>query len=335
MKTFLALMLGLASALLFAWGAGESPGLILSVFWNSVFGSVYDFGMCLAYTTPLIFTGLSVALLFRIGLFNVGAEGQLAMGALGATAFGLQFPLLPWYLALPGGTLAGFLLAGLWGIVPGWILAKRGGHEVISTIMLNFIASSVCGYLLLGHLRNPDSSNPESAVLSPNYHLSSWSLFPNGQVNVSLVIAVICCLLAWLVLEKTTLGFRIRSLGSNPSAALTAGYSVPRMQILMFGLAGGLAGLVAVPEVFGNSHRFVLGFSSDLGFTGIAVALLVGAQPLAIIPSAFLFGCLQKGALDLEFQSEIITRDLALVLRALILLSVIVVGALPFFRRKL
>jgi general nucleoside transport system permease protein len=336
LRTTTALFVGIASSLALSWMAGESPSKVLMIFYQSIFGSAYDFGMCLSYATPLVFTGLSVATVFQLGLFNVGAEGQLAIGALGATYFALHFPNLPWQFALPGAATAGFCTGAAWGFLPGWILAKRGGHEVISTIMLNFVSSALCGYLVLGPLRNSTLSNPETPPVSEAYHLGNWNaVFGDAPVTVSFVIAVTLCLVVWILLNHTTLGLRIRASGQNPNAARTAGYPTKVLQMGVFAFAGGLSGLVALPEIFGNAHRYVLGFSSDLGFTGIAVALLVRSNPLAVIPAALLFGCLQKGALDLEFQSEVVTRDMALVMRAFILLAVILVGTLPYQKGKL
>jgi general nucleoside transport system permease protein len=298
LRTTFALLAGIVASIGVAVFAGESVTLLLTVFWNSIFGSWYDFGMCLAYAVPLIFTGLSVAIVFQIGLFNIGAEGQLAMGCLGATMFALFFPNVPLLLAVPGAVVASALFSGFWGFVPGWILAKRGGHEVISTIMLNFLGSLLTSYVVLEHLRNLETSNPESRTIPSQFHLSKFTMFSDTPLSTALFVSLIAALLCWLVLFRTKIGFRMRSIGSNIEAARSAGYPVEKIQVLTF----------------------------EYGFTGIAVALLARAHPIAVVPSAVLFGWLLKGASDLEFQSEFVTRDLALVMRALILLAVVLEG---------
>ena len=166
-------VLGLAAGLLVTYFAGENPWNVLQILVKSAFGSGYDFGMTLFYATPLIFTGLSVAVAFHAGLFNIGAEGQLAMGAFVTTAIGICFPGIPFPLAPILAILGGILGGALWGAIPGWLRAKRGSHEVINTIMLNFIAAGLSSWATLYVLPNPESQNPETQAIAASY------IFPN------------------------------------------------------------------------------------------------------------------------------------------------------------
>jgi ABC-type uncharacterized transport system permease subunit len=322
LRSLLAVVVGLSLGLAFTAFAGENPLNVGRILFLSAFGSQYDVGMTLAAATPLVFTGLSVSLAFQAGLFNIGAEGQLAVGALAATLFALAFPSLPWPFAPLGAACAGFVGGAFWGFVPGWLLAKRGSHEVISTIMMNFIAAGIASYVVLYHVANPETSNPETRYVAESYRLSPLSAFPDTPASVAVFLALAAIPLVWVFLSKTPTGFDLRTLGASEAAALQSGARPARAKILALTLAGGLAGLVAVPEILGSAHRFRLGFSPDYGFMGIAVALLGRGHPLAVLPSALLFGALQKGTADLDFQTERVSRDIAAIIQAFVIAAV-------------
>lgn len=324
MKEFFRILLlvamGLALGLSVSWFAGESPLRVARVLWHSAFGSPYDFGMTLFYTTPLLLTGLAVALPFRAGLFNIGAEGQLQMGALACAAFAILAPGLPSPVAPILAGLAAFLAGAFWGWIPGWIRARRGGHEVITTIMMNFIAAGVASYLTLYRFRNPDSQNPETAIIAEAFQLKPFAAFGEAPVTWALPFAILLAVLLHLFLARTLPGFAMRATGENERAARFGGMDPGRVRMLTMALAGGIAGLVGIGEVLGNAHRFRLGFSAEYGFTGIAVALVARGSPFGVILSAFLFGALHKGAGDLEMETERMNRDLAMILQAMVLL---------------
>jgi ABC-type uncharacterized transport system permease subunit len=326
LRPLLAVLAGFALALGFVAFAGADPLEVAAILIRGAFGSDYDIGMTLSYATPLLFTGLAVSLAFQAGLFNIGAEGQLTMGALAATVFALAFPGLPWPLAPVLATLAGFAGGAAWGFIPGWLLAKRGSHEVISTIMLNFVAAGLSSYVILYLVPNSESSSPESALVSENYRLTQLSIFPDTPASTAIFLAVLAVPLVWLLVRRTAFGFDLRTVGASESAAFVSGARPARTKILALTLAGGLAGLVAVPEILGGAHRFRLGFSPDFGFMGIAVALLGRGHPLAVLPSALLFGALHKGTSDLDFHTENVSRDISLVIQALVILSVAAEG---------
>ena len=290
--------------------------------------------MTLFYATPLIFTGLSVSVAFQCGLFNIGAEGQLTLGALAAAAVGSLLPGCPWPLAPLLGALAAFAVGGFWGAIPGWLRARRGSHEVINTIMLNFIAAGLASWITLYLLKNPDSQNPETTSVGQGYLLSHFSIFGDAPVSSAFFLALFAAFLVWLFLWRTVIGFEIRAVGQNESAARAAGINTPKIQILAMTIAGGLAGLVALGEVMGSAGRFKLGFSPDYGFTGIAVALLGRNRPLGVVAAAILFGALHKGTADLDFETEHVTRDISLILQALVILSVSADGLWDWLKKK-
>lgn len=325
-KPLLGLAIGLIISLSLVTFAGESPWNVFQILVKSAFGSHYDLGLTLFYTTSLIFTGLSVAMAFHSGLFNIGAEGQLTVATLAAAWFAVSFPNLPPGLAPIIATIVGVSAGAAWGFIPGWLRAVRGSHEVIITMMMNFIAAALTSYVTLELIRNPDSQNPETKIVPEVYTLASFdfvqSFFQDSPVNLSLLVALACAVLVYLFLFRTVWGYELRTAGQNPTAAEIAGMNPRRAQILAMVLAGALAGFVCLNEVMGSSHRFKIGFSPDYGFVGIAVALLARNNPLGIVASAFLFGLLQKGASDLDLETEVVTRDFARVIQAILIFSV-------------
>ncbi len=329
-----AVALGLALGLGVTWAAGENPWNVLKILAHSAFGSRDDLGWTLFYTTPLIFTGLSVAIAFHAGLFNIGAEGQLTLGAISAAAVGALLPGLPWPLAPTLATIAAILGGLLWGAIPGWLRARRGSHEVINTIMLNFIAAGVASYVTLNLLKNPDSQNPETRPVGGGYLLHPFGIFGEAPVGLALPLAILAAGLVWIFLWRTPLGFELRAVGQNESAARAAGIDAGRIRIIAMSLAGGLAGLVGVAEVLGNAGKFRMGFSAEYGFLGIAVALLGRNQPAGVVAAALLFGALHKGTNDLDMETEHVTRELSLVLQALVILCVSADGLWSWMKKR-
>ncbi|MEK6580562.1 MAG: ABC transporter permease [Bdellovibrionota bacterium] len=322
LQPVLAVLIGLLVGLLITYIAGESPWHVLKILVRSAVGSPYDLGMTLFYATPLIFTGLSVSIAFHAGLFNIGAEGQLTLGALAAAAVGTLLPNVPWPLAPILAMIAAFTVGAAWGAIPGWLKAKRGSHEVINTIMLNFVAAGISSYITLYLLKNPDSQNPETRPIGAGYLISKLTLFGDAPVSTALLLALLTAALFWLFLTKTVLGFELCAVGQNELAARSGGINRSKIRILAMSLAGGLAGMVGVGEILGSAGRFKLEFSPGYGFMGIAVALMGRGRPLGVVASALLFGALHKGTSDLDLETENITRDLSMILQALIIISV-------------
>jgi ABC-type uncharacterized transport system permease subunit len=334
LQPIFAVALGLALGLCVTWGAGENPWNVLKILAHSAFGSRDDFGWTLFYTTPLIFTGLSVAIAFHAGLFNIGAEGQLVLGALAAAAVGAVWPGLPRGVAPLTAGIAAICAGTLWGAIPGWLRARRGSHEVINTIMLNFIAAGIASYVTLYLLKNPNSQNPETRPVGEGYSIYHFTFFGEAPVSLALPVAILAALGIWIFLWRTPLGFELRAVGQNEAAARSAGIDAGRIRIIAMSLAGGLAGLVGVGEVLGNAGKFKLGFSPEYGFLGIAVALLGRNQPIGILAAALLFGALHKGTSDLDMSTDHVTRELSLVLQALIILSVSADGLWSWLKKR-
>lgn len=328
-------ILGLSLGLLITYVAGESPWNVFQILINSAFGSRYDLGMTLFYATPLIFTGLSVAVAFHAGLFNIGGEGQLEVGALATAAVGICLAGVPFPLAPLLGILGGICGGALWGFIPGWLRARRGSHEVINTIMLNFISAGLCSWVTLYVLKNPDSQNPETASVGAGYMIPQLKFLGEAPVSVAILLALLAAVFVWFLLWKTSLGFELRAVGQNEVAAKAVGIDVGKIRILAMVIAGGLAGLVGVSEVLGNAGRFKMGMSPGYGFTGIAVALLGRNRPFGVVVAALLFGALHKGTSDLDFETENVTRDLSLILQSMVILCVSADGLWGFLGNRL
>lgn len=327
LRSVIGLGIGLFLGLLLSYAAGETPVNVFLIMVKSAFGSWYDFGVTLYYSTPLIFTGLSVAIAFHAGLFNIGAEGQLTIGALAAAAAGMLVPNLPPVVAPLFAIACALAAGGLWGFIPGWLRTRRGSHEVINTIMLNFVAAAVASWLITTKLQNPAAQSPETAPVGANYFFRTWDPLArwfgeDAPVSLAFPLAVLTGVALWIFLWRTPRGYEIRACGENEEAAALSGINVARCRQIAMAMAGALAGLVAVGEVLGGVGKMRLGFSPDYGFMGIAVALLARNHPLGILLTGFLFGALHKGAGDLDIETEFVTRDLSLVIQALVILCV-------------
>lgn len=334
----LGLIVGISIVLAFVYFSGEHPWHILQVIAKSAFGSRYDLGVTLYYTTPLIFTGLSVAIAFHAGLFNIGAEGQLSLAALATALFGVMLPNMPPIIGPVLALLFGVGIGAFWGWIAGYLKVRFGSHEVITTIMLNFIAAALVSWLVTSKFQNPDSPNPETSPIASVYFLrqmdpmAHW--FGDAPVSSALFVGIFLAISLWFFLWRTPWGYEIRATGANEFAARIAGIAVARSKLLAMAMSGGLAGFVALSEVLGNAGRYRMGFSSDFGFVGIAVALLARSNPIGILFTALLFGALHKGAQDLDIETEFVTRDLSLVIQALIILCVSAAASWPMKKKK-
>ncbi|HVT15256.1 MAG TPA: ABC transporter permease [Thermoanaerobaculia bacterium] len=284
-------------------------------------------GYTLFYATPLIFTGLAVAVAFRCGLFNIGAEGQLYIAAFATAWTGITFAgLSPWLLA-PLACLAAVGSGAAWGALPGVLKARFGAHEVITTIMLNFVAVAMASYLTQYHFRKEGDPILETVPIGAGAHVARLGHFLPGfperiPLNLSFFAALAACVLVYAFLWRTRWGYEIRATGESPLAAQYGGISTGRQIVLAMAVSGGLAGMVAINEVMGYRYRYYDGFSTGYGFTGIAVALLGRNHPVGVVLSALLFGVLLRGGLFVEIFTEHVSKDLVLVLEAVIILFV-------------
>lgn len=277
---------------------------------NPFFGS-------LTRSIPFIYAGLAVALGFRAGLFNIGAEGQLFMGATLGVWAGFAITGLPAIIHVPLALMAGFLGGALWGFVPGLLKAYTGAHEVITTIMMNFIAFRLNEWLLRGPLQRPDSFNPISPFIQDSAKLPRFFGDPI-RFHLGFFVSLGVAWLVYWLLFKTRWGFDLRTVGASPNAARYAGMSITFLIILAMTLSGGLAGLAGVNEVIGVNYNLALAFSAGFGFDSIALALLGKSHPLGVVLAALLFGTLQNGAIQMQVSAGI-PIDIIRIMQALIL----------------
>jgi ABC-type uncharacterized transport system permease subunit/basic membrane lipoprotein Med (substrate-binding protein (PBP1-ABC) superfamily) len=275
--------------------------------------------------TPYIFAGLAVALGFRCGLFNIGAEGQYFIGGLASVFVGYSLKGLPWFVHLPlalGAAMAG---GALWAAIVGFLKAKTGAHEVINTIMLNYISYHLADYLLQvgGPMARPGDSRPISPEIEPSAYLPQF--FPDDPamfINAGLLLALAAVVVVYWLLFKTTLGFEIRAVGANPRAARTAGINVARNFVLAMAFSGALAGLSGAHDVLGVTHFMPNAFFSGYGFDALALALLGKSHPVGVLLAALLFGFLRAGATRMQGPPAFVPVDIVFVLQALIIIFI-------------
>jgi ABC-type uncharacterized transport system permease subunit len=266
---------------------------------DGAFGSVSGITQSLVKATPLLLVGLGICIAFRASVINIGGEGQIILGALMATWFSLQFRTWSGWLLLPATLIMGFIAGAAWGFIPGILKARLKVNEILSTIMLNFIALQLMNGLLRGPLMDPESV-AAGTFLAKSERLPEqvWltRLIPQTLLHAGMILAVVLAVVVYIFLWRTTIGYRIRAVGLNPHAARFAGISVPFYQALSLTLAGGFAGLAGTVEVIGVHHRLLEGITSGYGFSGIVAALFGGLHPLGTIPASYLFGSLLVGA---------------------------------------
>ena len=318
-------VIGLALGSLMAYVAGENPWTVIEVILTGAMGTAYDRGMVIYFAGVLIATGLAVAIPFQAGVFNIGAEGQTLVGALAAALTGVYAPAWwPTWLAVPTAFAAAMLAAGVWGGIAGAIRAFRGGHEVIGSIMLNFIAAGLTGWLVVGTFQAADSQSPETAMIQDVFKLTRFERFNGAPVSCAILIALGAAFIFWIVLNKTRAGLRIKAVRQSPDAAAVAGYDVALARFWSFFAGSAVCGIAGAAMVLGSSGRFVMDMSDGFGFLGIPVALLGKGKPGGVILAAFLFAGLHHGASALDIEATKVSRDLAQVIEALVVLSVIV-----------
>ena len=276
-----------------------NPLTAYAAIFSDVFGSVTGFTQSLVKATPLLLVGLGICIAFRASVINIGAEGQIILGAIGATSWALLFRTWPDWLLLPSTLLVSFLTGAMWGFIPGILKARFRVNEILSTVMLNAIALQLMNMLIRGPLID-QAGVTAGTYLAQSERLpeAAWlpRLLPQSLLNTGSILAVVLAFLVYLFLWRTTIGFRIRAVGLNPDASRYAGINVAFYQALSLTLAGGFAGLAGAVEVMGVHHRLLDGITSGYGFSGIVAALFGGLHPLGLIPAAWLFGSLLVGA---------------------------------------
>jgi len=322
---------------------GENPVFVYKTLFSNAIGNRDGWGNVLFRATPLIFTGLTVAFAFRCGLFNIGGEGQMYIGSFLATWVGFTFTNLPAFILIPLCILAAAAGGALWAAVPGILKAKTGVHEVIVTIMMNWIAASLTFFLVLKFKAPPTEAMIAAGVKQMIPHTSEiaqaarlprlYTIFKflnidfpaHNQVNMSFFIAIGVAILAYYILWKTNLGYEIRAVGYSPLAAEYGGISVAKNIVLAMVISGAFAGLVGTNEIMGYKYRWRPELFTGLGFNGIAVALLGRNHPLGVVLAAILFGILNYGGAIVNIYTEgRIPRELIMVLQAVIVIFVVI-----------
>ncbi|HYI66758.1 MAG TPA: ABC transporter permease [Candidatus Limnocylindrales bacterium] len=277
------------------------PFRAYAALFSGAFGSLRGILFSIVSATPLILGGMAVGLGFKAGLFNIGAQGQFLMGALGSAAVGAAVAQTPGFVAIPVAILAGALLGAAWGFIPGALKAWTGAHEVVTTIMLNFIAGAIIGYLITGPLEAPGFSFSRTGPLGS----AELPTFFGSDIHLGVLIAFALVPAVWWLLWRSTLGFEIRTVGANPDAARYAGMRPAAITILTMSLCGLLAGLAGAGQILGISHFMNASYGTSVGFDSIAVALLGRAHPVGIMLAALLFGALRAGSGLMQIQAGI------------------------------
>jgi simple sugar transport system permease protein len=280
---------------------------------------IYPFTESLVAATPYIFAALSVAVGFRCGLFNIGAEGQVLIGALCSAFVGYSITGLPAFIHLPLALLGGALGGAIWGMIPGYLKARFGAHEVVNTIMMNWIAFKLSDWLLNGPMK-ASGFRPVTPTIEETAELPRFFADPL-RLNWGFVLALAAAWFVYWFLFKTTLGFEIRSVGANPDAAKYAGMNVTRNFVLVMALAGALAGLAGSSQVLGVDHWVGQGFSAGYGFDSIALALLGKSHPFGVVLAALLFGFLRSGATRMQSMAGI-PIDIISIIQGLIVIFI-------------
>ncbi|RKX43806.1 MAG: ABC transporter permease [Thermotogae bacterium] len=279
---------------------GQNPITAYQALIRGAFGSKLSLATTIVKTTPLILTGLAVGFAFRAGLFNIGAEGQMIMGALVATTVGINMGSTPAVIAIPLTMLAGMAAGAGYAAIIGFLKAKTGAHEVVSSIMLNWIAEYFATYMVTVPLA-VGMGTPKSPEIAPSAKLPPLLTVQATELTSGILIAILAAFVMYIILEKTTKGYEIKATGFNPYAAEYGGIKISQNIILAMAVSGALAGLAGSLEVMGVHHRFLGTLSGGKGFDGISIALIGQNHPIGIIFAALLMGSLRTGSNEMQF----------------------------------
>ena len=301
---------------------GVNPFEAYATMFAGAFGSVAGITQSLVKATPLLLVGLGICIAFRASVINIGAEGQIILGALAATWFALTLRGLPGWLLVPLTLIVGFIGGSFWGFIPGILKARLRVNEILSTVMLNAIALQFMNLLIRGPLMDPEGVK-SGTYLAQSERLpeQAWllRLVPQTLLHAGVILAVLLAIAVYIFLWRTTIGYRIRAVGLNPDASRYAGISVPTYQALSLTLAGGFAGLAGAVEIMGVHHRILENITSGYGFTGIVAALFGGLHPLGLIPASYLFGSLLVGADKMQRATQVPSSLIDVILGLIVL----------------
>lgn len=318
LQSFISIGIALAIGAIIIVILGENPFEAYAELFRGAFRNKVTIANTISKAAPLIFTGLSVAISVKAGMLNIGAEGQLYLGAMAAALTALYLGHLPPVISIPLSILAGFLGGALGGLIAGILRSRFLISEVIAAIMLNYIFRLFTSYLAGGPF-----SSAESIIQTPLIPRNTWLtvLVQSSKLTTGIFLALLVVVIVYIFLNKTTVGFKLRAVGDNRSASESSGIKAKWFMLIAMGISGGLAGLAGTTEALGTYHRFIEGFSPSFGFTGIAVAILARNNPFAVILTALLFAILDTGALRISLKTNIST-NVVVVIQSLIIIAV-------------
>lgn len=326
----LLIALGLGSILIV--GYGENPLEVYSKIFRGSLGSVDGFGYVLAIATPLIFSALAVAVCFKGGIFNIGVEGQYFVGMVTAAWAALSLDFLPAVLLVPAIMVAGMLGGMAWAAIAGVLKVKTGAHEVVTTIMLNWIAISLLAWAINFPLKFKEAPPGQNVDLRTDLFSEKafigdigqyFGVTPGAHLSWLLFVAIAAAILVWFLLRRTRVGYEARAVGSSPGSARAGGISIGSTQLQLFLISGALAGLVGMQQLVADKGYLGAAYIPYLGFTGIAVAFLGQNNPIGIIFAAILWGILSRGEVALQIGSEV-PREFVIILQGILILSVVI-----------
>lgn len=303
--------------------AGFDPVIAFTTLIEGSFGDMRVISEVLLQATPLILIGVGLAVAFRSNIWNIGAEGQFYAGAVLAAVVGIYFGDLPAILLVPLLSLMGFIGGALWGMLAGYFKVRFGASEIVTTIMLNYIAIIMTGYLVTGPMIEEAGKFPQSAQVSEAARL--FRFLPPTRLHIGFLLAIAVAILVYILLFRTSIGYAIRAVGHNPEAARYAGIDVDRNIMLVMAISGGTAGLAGAVQVAGLTFRLYQQISPGYGFTGIAVALLANNNPIGVIFSGLLFGALRSGSEVMQISAKI-PSVMVSAIQGLVILSVVTFG---------
>ncbi len=298
LRPFLAILGAVAVSALLLAAFGYSPVEAFGSMWEASFKNMRSFGNLLNNASPLLFTGIAVAVAYRGSTFNIGAEGQFLLGATAATWVGITFTSLPGPLLMVLMIVGGALAGAAWALIPGYLKAKSGISEIITTIMFSYIALQLVGFLVRGPLRDRAQAEPQSYAIAEQGFLPY--LLPGTKSHPGFLVGVLVAIVVFIILFKSSFGFELRAVGYNSTASKYAGISVTRTTIFSMLISGALAGMGGAFELSGSSHYLFERISPGYGYTAIAVSILAGNNPIGVVFSALLFGFLRTGSAAMQ-----------------------------------
>ncbi|HHY39608.1 MAG TPA: ABC transporter permease [Clostridia bacterium] len=315
-----AILLALFIGAVLIYAVGINPWKAYRFLVYGAFGSPNSIAETIVKSCPLVLAGLGFAFAFRCGLFNIGAEGQLYLGALASILVGIYLKGLPAILHAPIAVIAAALAGGIWGAIPGYLKARFGISEIINTIMMNYIGIYFVSYLVHGPLREPPGYYPQTARIADTAAFPK--LIEGTRLHAGVFVALLAAFLVYHILKNTTLGYQIKAVGYNREAARFGGINVSASFVVTMAISGALAGLAGANEMLGVQHRLLDGFSPGYGYDAIAVALLGRAHPAGVFLAALLFGSLRAGA-NMMQRSAAVPVQLIYIIQGLVVLFVI------------